>query len=206
MQPPTFPAVRVYYDPRPGGVTDPWREPDAEQARLRVIEDFKQGPSLIVYNGHSNHYQWASTIYNLPNPFLFGTNDIYELHNFSRLGVVLEMTCLTAQFVNVSASGTTIDERFQRHEDGGAVAVWGSAGLTVAYGHEPMLRGFHDKLWSLPLGKARLGELISTGYFNLFTQSECCQATGKVYLLLGDPLTPAYVMSPIPTYLSAIRR
>jgi hypothetical protein len=195
-QSPALSAVRVYYDPRPEGVTDPWREPDAIRARERVIEHFKARPSLVVYTGHANHFQWASTVRTLPQPYLFGTNDIYELHNYERLPIVLEMTCLTAQFTFLSATGTTIDERFQRHSDGGAAAIWGSAGLTVSYGHREMLRGFHKRLWQLPPLTARMGDLVTAGYLELFTNEVCCQESRHVYLLLGDPLTPARVWAP----------
>jgi hypothetical protein len=205
LQSPELPAVRVYYDPRPGGVTDPWREPDAERARLRVIEEMKRGPQLVVFNGHANHYQWASTVRSLPNPFLFGTNDIFELHNLDRLPIVLEMTCMTSQFVNVSTSGTTLDERFQRHDDGGAVAIWGSAGLTVVYGHEALMRGFQQQLWGAPT-TPRLGELIEAGYLTLFQEQSCCQETRMVYLLLGDPLTPAFVRPGSHSFLPIIQQ
>ena len=205
LQSPDLPAVRVYYDPRPGGVTEPWREPDAEQARLRVIEEMKKGPQFVVFNGHANHYQWASTVRSLPNPFLFGSNDIFELHNLEWLPIVLEMTCMTAQFVTVSTSGTTIDERFQRHDDGGAVAIWGSAGLTVLYGHEALLRGFHQQLWGASTAP-RLGELIEAGYLTLFQQQGCCQETRMVYLLLGDPLTTALVNQQDQLFLPVVQR
>ena len=98
LQSPQLPATRLYYDPRPGGVSDPWRQPDAVQVRLRVIEAFQQGPSLVVYNGHSNQFQWASTVRSLENPYLFGTNDIYVLHNLDRLPLVLEMTVSRRNF------------------------------------------------------------------------------------------------------------
>jgi hypothetical protein len=205
QQSPALPAVRIYYDPRPGGVRYEWREPDAVQARLRVIDAWQQGPQLVVYNGHGNQYQWASTVRTLPEPFLFGTNDVAELHNLDRLAIVLAMTCLTGQFADVSTSGTTLDERFQRQDTGGAAAVWSSAGLTVIYGQEALMRGFHSQLWSRPPGTARLGELVEAGYFALFNQQGCCQSTSKVYLLLGDPLTPALISAPVTNFLPFVQ-
>src|SRR5205823_3041462 len=76
-QSPQLSTTRVYYDPTSDGVTEPWREPDAVKARLRVIDEFKKGASLVSFNGHANHYQWASTVRDLPEPYLFGINDIY---------------------------------------------------------------------------------------------------------------------------------
>ncbi|RIK35020.1 MAG: hypothetical protein DCC55_31580 [Chloroflexi bacterium] len=210
LQSSRLPAVRLYYDPRPGGVTDPWREPDAVRARQRVIDAFQRGPRLVTYNGHANHFQWASTLRELPQPYLFGTNDIFLLHNWDNLSILLEMTCLTSQFVHVSASGTTIDERFHRHPEGGAVAVWGSAGYTLAYGQHALLQGFHGRLWREPLAQVRLGELVEAGYLALFATQSCCQETRWVYLLLGDPLTPALVWGGVrggePIYLPLVQR
>jgi hypothetical protein len=206
LQSTTLPATRVYYDPRPEGVIDPWREPNAEQARLRTIQALKKGPILTVFNGHANHFQWASTIPTLPKPFLFGTNDIDEIQNLDRLGIVIELTCLTAQFVHLSTSGTTIDERFQRHAAGGAVAIWGSSGFTVAYGQQPLIRGFHKALWREPAVYQRLGELVTAGYFELFSYAVCCQETRKSYLLLGDPLTPAFIPTKQKIHLPIVNR
>ncbi|MEZ4664283.1 MAG: hypothetical protein R2911_42675 [Caldilineaceae bacterium] len=53
-----------------------------------------------------------------------------------------------------------MDERLQRYHDGAAVAVWGAAGLGVAYGHDALLQGFHERLWSAPV--FRLGELVES--------------------------------------------
>ena len=161
-QSPQLSTTRVYYDPSADGVTESWREPDAVKARLRVIDEFKKAPSLVSFNGHANHYQWASTVRDLPEPFLFGINDIYVLHNLDHLPIVLEMTCYTAQFVQVSPIGLTIDENFQRLPDGGAAAIWGSAGLTVSAGQDALMKGFQTKLWSLPPLTAKMGELTQS--------------------------------------------
>lgn len=203
-QSPNMHVDRVYYDPSPGGVRDPWREPDAAQARLRTIEALKKGHGLVSYNGHSNHFQWASTDRTLPQPFLFGLNDILELDNGDRLPIILEMTCLTTQFTQVSATGTTIDERFQRHENAGGIAVWGSTGLTVAFGHDNLMRGFQNQLWRSPKFQARLGALTEAGHLQLFSQNLCCQESSKVFALLGDPLTPARVWAADQTYIPSL--
>ena len=197
---------RVYYDPSPGGVTDPWREPDPARARLRAIEEFKQGPGIVTFNGHSNHFQWATTDRSLEHPYLFGTNDIFELKNIDQLSIVLEMTCYTSQFTYISTSGTTLDERLLRHTDGGAVAVWGSAGLGVAHGHDELMKGFQKALWSRPAMSAKMGELVTSGYNRLFTHGTCCKDSQKVYVLLGDPLMPALVWAPDRNYIPIVQK
>ena len=195
---------RVYFDPNPAGVSEPWREPDPLAARLRTIEAMQRGPGLVSYNGHSNHFQWATTDRTVDTPYMFGLNDILTMDNYDQLSIVLGMTCYTSQFTYVSATGTTMDERFQRHEDGGAVAVWGSAGLTVAFGHDALMRGFQEQLWRSPRFGARLGELTQAGYLHLFGYETCCQSSRKVYVLLGDPLTPALVWGESSLYLPLV--
>jgi hypothetical protein len=206
VQPPQIQTRRVYYDPSADGVSRPWREPDGRTARLRVIEEINRGPGLITYNGHGNHLLWATTNPVLEPPYLFNANDVFELKNGARPSILLEMTCFTGQFVFISPSGHTIDERFLRHNNGGAVAVWSSSGLTVAVGHDWMQQGFHRKLWQSPPFQARLGDLITAGYLNLFQATPCCQETRYVYLLLGDPLTPVMMWPPKTSYLPLIHR
>ncbi|MEZ4861094.1 MAG: C25 family cysteine peptidase [Caldilineaceae bacterium] len=206
VQPVNVITRRLYYDPSANGITETWREPNAEEAHLRTIDEINQGPGLVTYNGHGNHFLWATTDPNFDPPYLFGTNDIFELTNVEQPFILLEMTCYTAQFTYLSPSGYTIDERFLRHTNGGAVAVWGSAGLTVAVGHDWMQQGFHRKLWKAPAFQARLGELTAAGYMNLFASTTCCQATRYVYLLLGDPLTPALLWAPQDIYLPLVTR
>lgn len=204
IQSPQIFTRRLYYDPTADGITQPWREANAGQARLRVIEELRQGPALVTYHGHSNHFQWGTTDPSFDPPYLFSANDIFLLDNQTQPFVLLQMTCLTSQFAFVSPSGTTIDERFWRHENGGAVAVWGSAGLTVAAGQDKLLRGFQAQLWTLPPLTARLGELTAAGYFHLFANGVCCQETRYSYLLLGDPLTPLLLWTPLQNYLPIV--
>lgn len=206
VQPPQVMTRRLYYDPSADGINQPWREPHAAVARLRTIEEINRGPGLITYNGHGNHFLWATTDPNLDPPYLFGANDVFELTNGDQPSILLEMTCFTAQFTYISPSGHTIDERFLRHNNGGAVAVWGSSGLTVAIGHDWMQQGFHQKLWQAPPSQARLGELTTAGYASLFASTACCQETRYVYLLLGDPLTPALIWTPLDIYLPLIAK
>lgn len=204
IQPAQVLTRRLYYDPSADGVTQPWREPNAQLARLRTIEEINRGPGLVTYNGHGNHFLWATTNPDVDPPYLFGANDVFELTNYDQPAILLEMTCFTAQFTYISPSGYTIDERFFRHTNGGAVAVWGSSGLTVAIGQDWMQQGFHAKLWKSPPFQAHLGELIAAGYATLFASTTCCQETRSVYLLLGDPLTPVLLWEPKPLYLPLV--
>ena len=194
IAPPTVRKQRIYYDPypqlaNPGGL-EPWRISDATQVRNTVLSQLSAGAGLVAYNGHSHHWQWAITDErpNVEQNWLLGLYDTDTLANKDRYFVNLSMTCLTSQFQKPAFSGTVIDERLFLNPNGGAVAVWGPSGLSVAYGHDILQRGFYKALWNAPPLTARIGALIEAGNVELLTQSACCQDTLKTFLLLGDPL------------------
>jgi hypothetical protein len=187
---------RLYYDPYPA-VSDPdglqdWRIAEAQSARNSALNALSHGAGLVVYNGHANHWQWARLDSDESLPGLVGLNDADILANRNQLFIGLSMTCMTAQFQKPANSGTTLDERLFLSANG-AVAVWGSAGLSVVHGHDALQRGFFEKLWTSPPMNTPLGELITAGYNELLTRSVCCQDAAQTFLLLGDPLTPARV-------------
>jgi len=201
LSPATVDNERVYYDPYPE-IADPtreqpWRISDATEAFKTVLNELNAGAGVVVYNGHSHQWQWAVTDERTAaNPdYLFGLYDADGLTNNDSLFINLSMTCLTSQFHKPAISGTVLDERLFLNPTGGAVAVWGPAGLSVAYGHDFLQRGFFEALWDAPTGTAPLGELVEAGYTKLLTEDTCCQDTVKTFLLLGDPLTKARATS-----------
>lgn len=211
---------RVFYDPRPltnpatcehyVPTVDSWREPSAIEVRNKTMQAFQDGAGLITTNTHSNHYQWGSTDKtNNPFPYLLGYSDILSLQNKEQLPFLFEMTCYTAQFTLATASvstGTVMDERFQRHKNGGAVAVFGPSGLTVAYGHDWLAAGAHEYLWQAETYKGLSGEMVDNAYMKLFTDGSCCQDARMSFLYLGDPLMPMLVNDNPELYLPLIAR
>jgi len=184
---------RIYYDPYPSvgdpnGV-EPWRETDAAKVRLDAIEAMTAGAGLVSYNGHSNHWQWATTDLRLPEPRILNISDVNLVQNHDKYFINLSMTCYTSQFQKPAQSGTTLDERLMVRSNGGAVATWGSSGLSVAHGHDALQRGFHSALWNGDPMSTRIGDLLEAGYDELFeTGGSCCQDARHTFLLMGDPL------------------
>jgi hypothetical protein len=205
---------RIYYDPYPQKTDpsgqEPWRIPSAATAFNMVLRSLSGGAGVVVYNGHSHQWQWAVTDEGpAANPdYLLGLYDADALTNKDSYFINLSMTCLTSQFPKPALSGTVLDERLILNPTGGAIAVWGPAGLSVAYGHDFLQRGFFEKLWGAAAGSARLGELIEAGYTKLLTEDTCCHDTAKTFLLLGDPLTKAQATAdPVHgLYLPTIKR
>jgi hypothetical protein len=201
---------RIYYDPYPK-VSDPthqepWRIADAASARNTGLTAMSHGAGIVVYNGHSHHWQWARLD---SAPELDGLLSLYDPDGFTnndRFFITLSMTCLTSQFQKPAASGTVLDERTLLNPTGGAIAVWGPAGLSVVHGHDALQRGFFTALKNAPPMTARLGELLEAGYTELLTNNNCCQDALQTFLLLGDPLTPAQVMPINTIHLPLVNR
>lgn len=217
----TMEVERIYYDPRPltdpatceyhAPTVDPWRVVDAVDVRNRTIQAFNNGAGLITSNTHSNHYQWGSTDNtNNSQPYLMGFNDIFGLQNGDRLPVLFELTCYTAQFTLATSSpstGTVMDERFQRQPNGGAVAIFGPSGLTVAYGHDWLAAGAHEYLWEeVDTYQGTFGEMLEHAYMKLFTDGSCCQDARMTFLGLGDPLMPMLINDRPETYLPVMEQ
>ncbi|MCB0063617.1 MAG: hypothetical protein KDE19_15950, partial [Caldilineaceae bacterium] len=200
LSPGTVSNTRIYYDPLPSVAdpngSQPWRIDDANVAFRSVIQNLSYGAGIVSYNGHSNQWQWGVTDEADPtiqNNYLLGLFDADVLTNKDRYFIGFSMTCLTGQFHKPAISGTVLDERLLLNPSGGAIAVWGPTGLSVAYGHDLLQKGFMEKLWSMPSRTARIGELVEAGYTKLQGEQSCCQDTLKTFILFGDPLTKVQV-------------
>jgi len=199
------PGKPGYYLTEARKLQEPGRMSNLDTANANAIASLGGGAGLVVFNGHSNHWQYAR-MEGKPDPtWLFYTNDVDLLNNFDKLFIGLSMTCYTAQFAKPAANGT-LDEVLFRRSEGGAAAMWGSSGLSVVHGHDQLQKGFMKRLWSAPAGSLRLGELTEAGYTELLTNGgDCCQDALMTFLLLGDPLTPARVAANAGLYLPNIK-
>ena len=161
----------------------------------------------MVYNGHSNHWQFALTDASAPVKWLLLTSDVDSLNNKDMYFIGLSMTCYTSQFPKPSAGGT-LDERLFLRQDGGAIATWGPTGLTVVHGHDHLQKGFLKRLWSQPPMTQHLGQLTEAGYMDLLTTPGTAANLDSLmtFLLLGDPLTKARVNANAAVYLPLIAR
>lgn len=205
LQPSGLMVERLFYDPFADQSSAPGRISDAVVARHKTIDALSAGAGFVTYVGHAHFWQWAQTDLNVKPPYLLGVADVDLLTNRTSPAVVLEMTCLTAAFQTPAESGATVDERLIMHGQGGAVAVWGSSGLGVGYGHDALQRGFFIHYWGNSADK-RMGALVEAGQLTLFTQSGCCQETLHTFILLGDPMMPPRVEPGLPIYLPQVGR
>lgn len=210
MQPPNIRINRYYYDPYPQ-ITDPaseepWRIARATDLRTAAFSAMNGGAGFVTFNGHSNHWQWARLDGDATINKLMDLYDPDSLVNKDHLFIAMSMTCLTSQFHKPADSGTTLDERFLLNPNGGAVAVWGPAGLSVVHGHDALQRGFYRALWNAAPRTARLGDLMAAGYTELLTNSVCCQDVQKTFLLSGDPFMIVQAMPLSTSYMPQINK
>ncbi|MBK8050212.1 MAG: hypothetical protein IPK16_25785 [Anaerolineales bacterium] len=204
-QPLPAPGMPGYYQTEPRSVRDAGRIEQPPVANFVAVKALSAGAGLVVYNGHSNHWQFARTSeQGWPN-WLFYTNDVDLLLNYGKPFIGLSMTCYTSQFVIPAAAGT-LDELTFRKPDAGSVAVWGPSGLSVTHGHDLLQRGFMRRLWSNPSMSQPMGELLEAGYTELLLNSSGLEDTLMTFLLLGDPLTKARVTANRGLFLPEIAR
>ena len=194
------------YQTVPRTPAEPWRTSDNLAANTAAIRALSAGAGLAIFNGHSNHWQYAYTGENGGSPsYLLLTIDVESIANTGTPFIALSMTCYTSQFPKPADSGT-LDELLFRRPNAGAVAVWGPAGLTVVHGHDLLQRGFMKELWSKPTNTLRLGELTEAGYTELLTYGPSYLDALQTFLLLGDPLTKSRIVAEPPVYLPMVGR
>ncbi|MFN2200564.1 MAG: C25 family cysteine peptidase, partial [Caldilineaceae bacterium] len=185
-----------------------WIVSSKDAARSRTLSLLDSGAGLVTFTGHANHWMWGR-LGEEPGyePRLFGLWDVSKLTNQNQLFVGLSMTCLSSAFSEPAEYPMTIDEHLLLHPNGGAVAVWGPAGLSVAYGHDALQMGFYSRLWSRTshAPPVVIGELVRSGYENVVLNSSCCQDVARTFVLLGDPLTPVRVQPLDLQYLPSFR-
>lgn len=210
---------RIYYDPYPkySGAKpgETWRISNPNDVMPKVISVGSRGAGLLVYNGHSNHWNMGNLeldVFENDKWVNKNVNNVLKLYdvdgysNSNKYFIQLSMTCLTSQFVKPAASGTTIDERVFLNPNGGAIALWGPAGLSVAHGHDKLQEGFFEKLKQNVNMDTPIGQMLDSGYQQLLLKGTCCQDALETFLFFGDPLTPTRVFTPLAVYLPLVKR
>jgi len=127
---------------------------------------------VVTYFGHASPRQWAAKR-------LFHRDDVSGLPASPRLPAVLGLTCFTGRFHELQDA---LDETLLRAPWRGAIAAWGSAGLTISTGHERLGEGFLPA-W---LGGGRLGQATLAGQLALSAGGLYLDLL-DTYVLLGDP-------------------
>ncbi len=189
-------GARAYWDPAPqlnvpSAENEWWRANTRPQLATAVVSALNSKPALVVYNGHANNYYMGSTEppnTNSERDYVMMFQDVGVLQNYNEPFMLLSMTCRTSQFVVPTDQGRTIDENYLLVGSGGAIATWGSTGLSAVVGHEVLQEGYLKQLLSKNTPQP-IGVLLRAGYENVILHAVGADDILRTFMLMGDPLT-----------------
>ena len=139
-------------------------------AKSDLLASLNQGQLLVEYFGHGSVGTWGGGLFSCP--------DASNLTNFPYLPFFVSMTCLNGYFQDVQID--SLAEALLKAEQGGAVAVWTSSGLTEPAGQDAMNGALILLLFNgqgLTLGEVTVGAKEGTSDPDI----------RKTWILFGDP-------------------
>jgi hypothetical protein len=145
---------------------------DAAEARKQLLDAMAQGQKIINYTGHGSASHWHDSLLTI--------EDVGSLSNGDHLPVFVLMTCLNGYFDDPSFD--SLGESLVKAENGGAVAVWASSGVTLPDGQSQM----NQQLYRLLFGSN--GQAMRLGDATRKAKSAISDADiRRTWVLLGDP-------------------
>ncbi|HZQ20715.1 MAG TPA: C25 family cysteine peptidase [Terriglobales bacterium] len=141
-------------------------------ARQDLLAGIENGQLLINYNGHGSVEMWSGSD-------LFDDMAASSLTNGSKLPVFVIMNCLNGFFHDVYTE--SLATALMLSQNGGAVAVWASSGLTAPDPQFQMNRAFVQTLFSQPT--ITLGDAIVFAKSNVADED-----VRRTFIFFGDPL------------------
>ena len=166
LSPNGFSAKKIFrYPSKPAHL--PFQGEGAE-----IRRGIDSGAVVVNYYGHGGGYQWD---------LIFLNDDIYMLNNEGRLPFISSVTCYTGHFDNQDVFG----EQFIKVPGKGAIAFWGSSGLTsFSVGVDLNIRFFNEVFFkkNYVIGKA----ILNTKNYHVLTGPYADMIA--LATLLGDPL------------------
>lgn len=162
-------GVEGLLPPKQLGVQEVFRSQMTDDAaHTQLMAALNQGPTLVHYHGHGSNQIWAGG--------LLKSEDVSSLRN-QNLPFVLDLTCLNGFFHDLYA--TSLAKALLNADQGGAVAVWASSGLTEPAGQNALSQEF---IKAAVLQGRTIGE--SAMQSKLAATDTDIQST---WILLGDP-------------------
>jgi hypothetical protein len=144
---------------------------DDATAKSRLLDAITRGQKVVNYMGHGSVNLWSGS--------LLTNEDARSLTNEERLPLFVMMTCLNGYFHDPSLD--SLAESLLKAENGGAVAVWTSTGMTVP----PEQSVLNQQLYQLLFTS---GNTMTLG--EATTRAKAAVTDGDIrrtWVLLGDP-------------------
>lgn len=141
------------------------------------------GALFTNYTGHGAANRWGDWGNDLS---IYRNDDVDSLTNKGKETILTAANCLNGFFTGFQTS-LGLAEKFQRHDNGGAVAVWAPSNLFYPSAHRALLTEFYGELYqeeTVTLGAATTKAKIST-----HAQSNSWDELVTTFILFGDPAT-----------------
>ena len=143
----------------------------AEEMRSAIIDGLNQGQLLANWVGHGSFERWTGD-------GVLRAADAPQLANSGKPAFFVTMTCMNGYYH--SNTGDSLAEALMKVENGGAVAVWASSGLTLPTGQGEINRKLYEQLFAGP--NVSLGDAVR--------QAKAATSdvdTRRTWILFGDP-------------------
>jgi hypothetical protein len=144
---------------------------DGGTIRTQILDGLNQGPLIANYVGHGTYDKWTGD-------GVLRTTDANALANSGKTTLVVTMTCMNGYYVDTTTD--SLAEALMKTENGGAVAVWASSGITLPTGQAEINQKLYQQLFGnegLTLGEAVQRAKAAT------TDGD----VRRTWILFGDP-------------------
>lgn len=121
---------------------------DSNTLKAQIISSLNQGPLIANYAGHGTYNKWTGD-------GVLSTTDASSLANSGKASLFVTMTCMNGYYVDTTTD--SLAEALLKTENGGAIAVWASSGITLPTGQAEINQRLYQQLFgeqSLTLGEA----------------------------------------------------
>ena len=143
-------------------------------AQATLIAAMNTGKYIINYSGHGTSGAWAATNF-------FANSTVPSLTNADNRSIYTMLTCLNGYFVMLE-NRVSLAENLTQSQNGGAIAVFSSSGLTVPIGQEQLATRFYEQI---ALGNiTRMGDLTRDAKAAVVGGADIKNS----YVLIGDPM------------------
>ena len=145
---------------------------DDATARSQVLDAINRGQKIVNYSGHGSLNVWRGN--------LLTAADGQLLTNRDHLSLFVMMTCLNGYFQD--AMNESLAESLLKSENGGAVAVWASSGVTLPQEQVLLNQELYRLLFSPNSRALTLGEIMRRAKATVKDSD-----VRRSWILLGDP-------------------